>query len=149
MRAVAAALAGALREVDLVVRWGGEEFVVLARGVDRDGIESLARRLGEAVGAVAVEVVPGELVRPSLSIGFVPYPLGLGEHLPTGEWSRIVDAADRLLYLAKLHGRGRATGRVWVSDASPPASEAEVLDAILRRPEDSHPGLDLVELPLR
>ncbi len=149
LQAVAAALAGALREVDLVVRWGGEEFVVLARGVDRSGIESLVRRLGEAVGAVAVEAAPGEVVRPSLSAGFVPYPLGLGEHLPTGDWSRVVDAADRLLFLAKLHGRGRAIGRVWAPAAPPPASEVEVLDAILRRPEGPCPGLDLVELPLR
>ena len=146
LQAVAAGLAGALREVDLAVRHGGEEFVVLARGVDREGLQSLAMRLGETVAALAVTVAPGEVVRPSVSIGFVPYPLGRGDHLRTGEWSRLLEAADKLLYLAKMRGRGRACGRLWRPGVPPPASEEETLEALIRYPQDDHPGLELVEM---
>jgi diguanylate cyclase (GGDEF)-like protein len=146
LQAVAAGLAGALREVDLAVRHGGEEFVVLARGVDREGLQSLARRLGETVAALAVPVAPGEVVRPSISIGFVPYPLGRSGHLRTGEWSRLLEAADKLLYVAKMRGRGRACGRLWRPGAPSPASEEETLEALIRYPQDDHPGLELVEL---
>ncbi len=146
LQAVAAGLAGALREVDLAVRHGGEEFVVLARGVDRAGLSSLALRLGETVAALAVAVGPDEVVRPSVSIGFVPYPLGRSDHLPTGDWSRLLDAADKLLYLAKMHGRSRACGRLWRPGVRPPASEEETIETLLRYPQDDHPGLELVEM---
>jgi diguanylate cyclase (GGDEF)-like protein len=146
LQAVAAGLAGALREVDLAVRYGGEEFVVLARGVDREGLQKLARRLGETVAALAVAVAPDGVVSPSVSIGFVPYPLGRSDHLRTGEWSRLLEAADKLLYVAKMRGRGQACGRLWRPGVLSPASEEETLEALIRYPQDDHPGLELVEM---
>lgn len=58
--AVAEALTSQVRARDLVVRWGGDEFVVLCPGIDSlAGLEDLVRRLDAAVGMIDIDgVVP-------------------------------------------------------------------------------------------
>ncbi len=105
--AMAQRLRAALREEDLTVRWGGEEFLVVVRSLPAEQVEMLAERLLAAIGGQPV--VHGHAVVPvTASIGFATFPL-----LPAREpipWERAVDVVDTALYLAKAHGRNRAYG---------------------------------------
>jgi diguanylate cyclase (GGDEF)-like protein len=95
LRRVARAINAAVRPGDLAIRFGGEEFLVLLSGVDRD--QSLA--IGERLRAAAAEVGDdGPAV--TISIG-----LALRHH---GEpFDIVVKRADEALYQAKAEGRDR------------------------------------------
>jgi len=99
----------AFRESDYLVRWGGEEFLVVARGTRRADAETIAERIRTAVGGRAFEVSPGTHVSKSCSVGFACFPF-----LPTQpeslNWLQVVEVADQALYMAKRGGRDRWVG---------------------------------------
>jgi diguanylate cyclase (GGDEF)-like protein len=141
LRVVARAIEQSLREGDLPVRWGGEEIVVLARGVDPVGARQFARRLLDAIAAATLSLESGPMLSLSASIGFLPYPLGNRSFLPTGEWPRLIEAADRLMYLAKQRGRARACGLQWRPNVPDEVDELSTLATLMADPE--HPGTSL------
>jgi diguanylate cyclase (GGDEF)-like protein len=104
---IARRLRGVLREDDLIVRWGGEEFLAVVRALSPEQIDMLVRRLLEAVAGEAVEV-NGQPVHVSASIGFATLPLEPGGLQLS--WERAIELVDTTLYLAKAHGRNRAYG---------------------------------------
>lgn len=87
-----------VREVlDTVCRYGGEEFMVIARETPQDGAVVLAERIREAVAAMQVDGL-----KVTVSIGVA----GLDESAaPTP--SALVELADTALYRAKEDGRNR------------------------------------------
>jgi diguanylate cyclase (GGDEF)-like protein len=100
-------LRAALREEDLTVRWGGEEFLVVVRQLPADQVEALAERLLAAIGSRPV-AHGDDSVAVTASIGFATFPLPPARAaLP---WERAIDVVDTALYLAKAHGRNRAYG---------------------------------------
>ncbi|WP_409183732.1 GGDEF domain-containing protein [Amycolatopsis sp. VS8301801F10] len=105
LRAVAAAITGAVREYDSVGRFGGEEFVVLLPGLRQPGIRVVAERVREAIARLVVEVPaangPKTIDGLSASIGLATYPES-GTAL-----ERLVHAADQALYRAKNTGRNK------------------------------------------
>jgi diguanylate cyclase (GGDEF)-like protein len=110
---VLAELARRLREVarasDSVVRWGGEEFLLISRWTDREAGEVLALRILEAVGDAPYTVAPGRTATVTCSLGWAPYPWRIED--PEGaSFEQILSLADRALYLAKREGRDRAVG---------------------------------------
>ncbi len=143
--AAAATLSRTIRAVDVCVRWGGEEFVILARSTDREAVLSLAHRLLEAMATLTIDVA-GTKVRLSASIGFVACPLAAGDLLPAIEWRALLDVADHLMYLAKKRGRTCACGLLTTPDALPATSEREAVRHLLAEVTADLPGLELVEL---
>ena len=104
-------IAQAVRAEDLVVRWGGEEFLVFARNVAPDQLQLLAERILFIVGGETIPTAAGSL-RVTCSIGFAHFPLPpaqLALH-----WEQAVNWADMALYTAKSQGRNRARGIVTV-----------------------------------
>lgn len=100
-------LRAALREEDLTVRWGGEEFLVVVRLLPAEQVEALAERLLAAIGSQPVSHGKDSVVVKA-SIGFATFPLPPARAaLP---WERAIDVVDTALYLAKAHGRNRAYG---------------------------------------
>ncbi len=97
-----------VRDVDLVARWGGEEFLLLLPGLDADGAEALAQRLLQAVAGAPVAHA-ARRIAVSASIGFASYPLA-GDGAHTDRWAAAVDLVDAAMYLAKSQGRNRACG---------------------------------------
>lgn len=130
---------GALREVDLAFRQGGEEFVVLLPETDARGAATVADRLGAAIrdSPIAVDPNPGPgmtaarcLISVTVSIGIAVFP----DHATTG--AQVLDAADDALYAAKAAGRD--TYRVAVAAERPVGAEIPVR-AGAATPEDGLP----------
>jgi two-component system cell cycle response regulator len=93
-------LTGEIRKVDFAGRWGGEEFVVLLSGSDRDGALLVAERIRAAAAATRVEDEAGEPIPFTVSIGIAFYYSGEGIESLLGR-------ADAGMYLAKSAGRNR------------------------------------------
>ncbi|WP_307734238.1 diguanylate cyclase [Massilia sp. erpn] len=97
----------ALRETDMIVRWGGEEFLAFLPAIPRNGVEEVARRILNTISAQKLDY-QGVPISVNVSVGFAPFPLIPGDTpLP---WERAVNLVDMALYLAKAHGRNRAYG---------------------------------------
>jgi diguanylate cyclase (GGDEF)-like protein len=96
-----------LRETDMIVRWGGEEFLAFLPAVSRSGIDDIAQRILSGIAAQQLDY-QGTPIPVRVSIGFAPFPLAPGGQSLT--WERAVNLVDMALYLAKSHGRNRAYG---------------------------------------
>lgn len=142
----ASILSDELREGDQAIRWGGEEFVILARGLDRKGAVQLAQRVLDRFNGCRLEGPAGTMIPIRASFGFLQIPLGTTDFLSSDHWPRLIDLADRLLYLAKERGRARSIGLVWQDDTQQDVSERESIQSALSDPEDIPEALELVEL---
>ncbi|WP_295642770.1 GGDEF domain-containing protein [uncultured Methylibium sp.] len=94
------------RNDDLIVRWGGEEFLVVSLKLPPARLPALALRLLRAIGAEPVDTPAGPL-SVTASIGHARFPL---PGCPPIGWERALQLADGALYLAKRQGRHRAVG---------------------------------------
>jgi diguanylate cyclase (GGDEF)-like protein len=107
LKSISDGLREILRETDMIVRWGGEEFLAFLPAIPKSGLDEVARRLLTGISATTVQF-QGQGLSVDVSIGFAPFPLAPGgEPLP---WERAVNLVDMALYLAKGHGRNRAYG---------------------------------------
>jgi predicted signal transduction protein with EAL and GGDEF domain len=91
------------------VRWGGEEFLIVAQVADEDEALHCAERLRAEVAAHDFEVGAGTAIRRTCSIGFacLPFALEAPQSLP---WQHVLEIADAALFDAKHAGRNRAYG---------------------------------------
>ena len=99
LRAVAAAIAAAVREDDVPARFGGEEFAVLLRNPSRDEAVEVGERVREAVAAL--ELSRFGVASVSVSVGVAV------ASIPDQPIADIIEQADRALYEAKRGGRDR------------------------------------------
>ena len=107
LTAIAAGLREILRETDMIVRWGGEEFLAYLPTIPVGGLDEVAQRILNGIASIRVPYGEGELTV-NVSIGYAPFPIAVGgQVLP---WERAVNLVDMALYLAKSHGRNRAYG---------------------------------------
>ncbi len=100
-------LRAVLREPDLIVRWGGEEFLVVVRALGAEAVDALAHRMLDAIGGAPVEH-DGRAIGATVSIGYATFPIE--PTLLAVSWERAINLVDTALYLAKAHGRNRAYG---------------------------------------
>jgi diguanylate cyclase (GGDEF)-like protein len=105
--AVAERLARAAGPRDLVVRWGGEEFLIFLPDGGLQQAQALALRVLECVGGDPVAVGAGTLCV-TASVGYGSFPLPPAR-LPMN-LERAINLADMALYTAKNQGRNRAVG---------------------------------------
>ncbi len=102
LRRVAKAIRGATREGDVLVRYGGEEFVVIAPATDGDGAVAAAERIRAAVAASGAELVDGRVVQLTISAG-------VASLVDETDGRGLFRAADSALLAAKRAGRDRVT----------------------------------------
>jgi diguanylate cyclase (GGDEF)-like protein len=115
LRMVANTVRATIRKEDFVARFGGEEFVVIARETALDGAKLLGERIRKAVERARC-VWQDEELRATVSVGVTVSELP-ARYVP-GETERVlVEAADRALYRAKQDGRNRVVA-VTVTDAT-------------------------------
>jgi len=105
LAAVAGVLMASTRVTDIVARVGGEEFAVLLPNTNRVGAGVLAERLRVAVKDNRFTAGNATLSL-TVSIGVASFGAGVDESL-----ERLMQVADRRLYLAKQAGRNRVVMR--------------------------------------
>ncbi len=100
-----------VRSGDYVVRWGGEEFLLVFRPMPLKEAAKIAERIRRAVAEHHFDPGDGGPLRITSSVGFVEYPL-FTEYDGAPNWERMVELADLALYTVKSSGRnGWATFR--------------------------------------
>ena len=96
-----------LREVfrggDHLVRWGGEEFLVVARDTDRRAAAELAERVRATVAGTPF-IYNGTPIAMTTSVGYAPLPWD-PERPQALDWEAVVALADLALYTIKQDGR--------------------------------------------
>jgi diguanylate cyclase (GGDEF)-like protein len=109
LRKVAKRLASVVRKSDLLVRWGGEEFLIMTRSADHLGISVFCERILDAVASERFELSNNISVHKTCSIGWAPYPwceADVDAICPED----VIELADMALYRAKAQGRHQSVG---------------------------------------
>ena len=98
LRQFAEVLRDNVREIDVAVRWGGEEFAVILPGTDSEGAAELAERMRIALAKRSIVSSDGEPIRVTASFGVAASSRGMIAET-------LVEAADEALYRAKRSGK--------------------------------------------
>ncbi|MCV2353746.1 diguanylate cyclase [Paucibacter sp. B2R-40] len=130
---IAERLRATLRDEDLVVRWGGEEFLIVVDTRDAAYAGALAQRLLDNIGGKAVSHGT-QSIAITASIGFASFPVA-PQQLALS-WERAIDLVDTVMYMAKAHGRNKAYG-IQAIDAQ---DEAGLLSLAARMEAAWHEG---------
>ncbi len=110
LRAVAAALTSAVRSSDMLVRYGGDEFAVIAPEAEPGEFAILLQRMVESVRAIDLRDAEDRRVPISVSAGGA-VAVDPPASLPRSP-DRLLAAADQSLYAAKQSGRDRISAPV-------------------------------------
>jgi len=98
LRKIAESMKNTFRASDIVARFGGEEFVCIANGLDTNFVEILFERVRQAIESLEIKTVSGTL-KITASIG-VTIEL-------ENSFDDMIKAADEAMYSAKQGGRNR------------------------------------------
>lgn len=96
------------RPKDLVIRFGGEEFLVLLPYTDKRGVELIASKLIESVREADITHEKGIDGSVSISAG---YSIMNAQSLKGGHIAPLLESADNQLFEAKAMGRNQACGQ--------------------------------------
>jgi diguanylate cyclase (GGDEF)-like protein len=105
-------LSSSIRHSDVLVRWGGEEFLIVSRYTDRSEAELLAQRVLAAVADTPIDLGLGgqrEVMHRTCSLGWAAFPW-FPENPRAISYEEVLTLADRGLHQAKQSGKNRAVG---------------------------------------
>jgi len=111
LQLVAQRLATVVRKSDVLVRWGGEEFLIMSRSADPSGTPAFCSRILEVMSAEPFDLGHGITVRKTCSVGWAAFPWYRGAFEAICAEESIV-LADAALYRAKALGRNVGIGIV-------------------------------------
>ena len=106
---VAEVLRESCRASDTIVRWGGDEFLLVSRFSDRRTGPVLAERVRAAIEQRVFEFSDGRTVQRTCSLGFASFPFSIA-HPDALTWEQVVAIADQALYRAMRAGPNRWIG---------------------------------------
>jgi diguanylate cyclase (GGDEF)-like protein len=111
LRMIAKRLSRIVRKSDVLVRWGGEEFMIVTRSADRSELAIFCRRILDAIASEPFDLGDDIELRQTCSIGWAPYPWSTNafEAICAEE---VIELADTALYRAKSMGRDQSVGFV-------------------------------------
>ena len=101
LKRVAEGITAGCRTLDLIGRYGGEEFIVLAPETDNAGALALAERICACVDEMKLPH-PASPTSPWLTVS-----IGVATSTPNEPWEGVVRRADQALYTAKQNGRNQ------------------------------------------
>lgn len=110
LKVIAERLTHTCRDSDLVVRWGGEEFLIYLRTVSTETLPDFARRLLTVISGNPIRIGKEQIVV-SATGGFITLPFAGIEEEYFG-WEKALQIADMLLYVGKSQGRNQINGVV-------------------------------------
>lgn len=108
LQTVAYLLSAHLREVDLVSRYGGEEFLIILPETGAEEATEVCEKL-----RAGIESYDWDQIRPGLE---VTISFGVADGTTAKESSEMLEQADRRLYQAKEAGRNRVRGEAYLED---------------------------------
>ena len=97
------------RESDYQVRWGGEEFLIVARATARRHATQLAQRVCSTIADEPFVLDDGKRLSLTCSIGFASYPFVVAQPRALS-WHEAVGMVDTALYAVKRAGRNGWAG---------------------------------------
>ncbi|HSB35935.1 MAG TPA: diguanylate cyclase, partial [Thermoanaerobaculia bacterium] len=106
---VARRLSSVVRKTDFLIRWGGEEFLIVSPDGDRGQARLLAERILSVVSREPIDLGKGRHVFRTCSVGWAAFPW-----VPSApdavDYDEVLRLADRALLLAKRSGRHQSIG---------------------------------------
>jgi diguanylate cyclase (GGDEF)-like protein len=114
---VRAILEKACRTSDVLIRWGGDEFLVVGRANDVEGVEVVPERIRTMIEQSSFDLGDGQVAHITCSIGFTCYPSPAPQLLDLSI-EQIVGLADAALYAAKKAGRNAWVGLLGTEQAT-------------------------------
>lgn len=106
-----ARLLAAARSGDTVARWGGEEFLILARDASPEEAPRMAERFRRSLAELPLQVPGGMPIPLTVSVGFACFPMKAPDGSPLS-WDEVLSLADGGLYEAKARGRNGWAGHL-------------------------------------
>ena len=103
LKLVAQAVKSHLRKIDLLFRYGGEEFIALLPGAGREDAERTAERIREVIAESEHTMEDGKEIKVTISIGGCVFPTDAQSEID------LLRRADNALYLSKREGKNRVT----------------------------------------
>jgi diguanylate cyclase (GGDEF)-like protein len=88
------------RTSDVLIRWGGDEFLLVGRDNDPDQVGTLAERIRAEIESTTFDIGEGRVARITCSVGYACYPFVRSEPEMYG-WEDMLGLADAALYAAK------------------------------------------------
>jgi diguanylate cyclase (GGDEF)-like protein len=101
----------AIRQSDVLMRWGGEEFLIVSRATDRRYADSLALRVMRAVRGEPFLINSSIAIRRTCSIGWAAFPW-LEDNVIAFGYEEVLNLADQALRQAKEAGKDQAIGMI-------------------------------------
>lgn len=97
---VAQSLSNCLRKSDILIRWGGEEFLILLADNAAEGASHVLQRISEHGLGKRPDGQP------------VTVSIGVAERVTdnSGDWDNLIELADNRMYQSKTAGKNRSTG---------------------------------------
>jgi diguanylate cyclase (GGDEF)-like protein len=142
LQLVAQRLSTVVRKSDVLVRWGGEEFLIMTRSTDPSGTPAFCSRILEVISAEPFDLGYGISVRKTCSVGWAAYPWCRRAYESTCA-EESIELADAALYRAKALGRNQGVGIVATEAAAQNPEEINL--RALRQPKS--PLVQTVETP--
>jgi len=128
LQRVAERLGKVVRKSDVLVRWGGEEFLIMSRSADPSGIPAFCERILDVMAAEAFDLGHGISVRKTCSVGWAPFPWCRSAYESVCA-EEVIELADAALYRAKAGGRNQGVG-ILPGDGAMVAPHKITLDAV-------------------
>ncbi len=103
-------LSSSIRHSDVLVRWGGEEFLIVSRYTNRGEAELLAQRVLSAIADTPFALAgSADPIRRTCSMGWAAFPWFV-DNPRAVKYEEVLTMADRGLRQAKQAGKNRAVG---------------------------------------
>jgi len=113
---VASAIREQIRNNDILVRYGGEEFVALLANIEEPMVQAIAERVRKKVKELVIDTKEGD-ISVTISIGSATYKPIKGKHLKSETVGlELIKRADEALYRAKDKGRNRVVSAGVITD---------------------------------
>jgi diguanylate cyclase (GGDEF)-like protein len=127
--AISNVLKSNIRDDDVLVRWGGEEFLIILTGSDPSYLPVLSKKILNAVAATPHDVTADTRIFKTCSIGCAKIP-AVKDQPDLLNLDQVINLCDYALYSAKEQGRNRAIHLDIINSEGLDAGKQEYLASI-------------------